>query len=110
MPEIGFIGKDLLNKNVIVCLVKLPQELGLDQQGIVLQNQYLQIRGVDDLGVWVYIPKIKRHIVFSDGRPPQETEFDSIALVKWGFIASIVVPCTEIKDDEKVMGFEASNA
>lgn len=110
MPKIkDFIGKDLINKTAIICLTKPPKDLGLDQQGIALQNQYLQIRGIDDLGVWVYIPKIKRYIIFSDGREAQETEFDSLTLIRWDYISSIVVPHAEIKDDEKVMGFKSSN-
>ena len=110
MPKIkDFIGADLINKTAIVCLTKPPEDLGLDQQGIILQSQYLQIKGVDNLGVWVYIPKIKRYIIFSDGRKPQEIEFDSVILVRWDYITSIVVPHTEIKDEEKVMGFKSTD-
>lgn len=103
--EKEFIGKNLIGKNVILCLVKPPQERGLASQGIVLQNQYLTIKGIDDLGVWTYIPPLKRYMVFSDGRKPVETEFASVVLIRWDYINSIVVPDTEIKDTEKLIGF-----
>jgi hypothetical protein len=110
MPKIEvFINEDLVNKTAIVCLIKPPVDLGLDQHGIILQNQYLQIRGIDNLGVWVYIPKVKRYIIFSDGSKSQEVEFDSSTLVRWDYISSIVVPQTEIKDKEKVLGFKSAD-